>query len=130
MRTVGLRYSLSRVGMIRDTIHTAEPDTLYARGVTLLQQRRYTEAERILSGYKDRNTAVALLSLGRNRQAYDILCTLPRSAVTEYLTAIALARLERRTEAISAFERAAALDERMRYRAGLDPELNDLLKNR
>lgn len=116
--------------MIQDTIHTTEPDTLYARGVELMRERKYAQALYILSDYKDRNTAVTLLSLGHDAQAYDILCTLPRSAITEYLRAIALARMGRRAEALDAYDRSVVLDEKMQYRAGLDPELNDLLKNR
>lgn len=116
--------------MIKDTIHTTEPDTLYARGVLLMQKRKYAQALHILSDYKDCNTAVVLLSLGYDEPAYEILCTLPVSATTQYLKAIALARQGRRGEALEAYDRSVALDERMEYRAALDPELNDILKYR
>ena len=47
---------------------------------------------------------------------------------TLYLRAIALARLERKDEALEVFARACALDPNLEYRAGLDPELNELVK--
>ena len=130
LRSVSFKYDLRRVGMIKDTIHTTEPDTLYARGVELMQERQYAQALYILSDYKDRNTAVVLLSLGHDDPAYEILCSLPETATTEYLKAIALARLGRWDEALDAYDRSVLLDEKMEFRAGLDPELNDLLKHR
>lgn len=130
LRSVTFQYYLRRRGMVKDTIHTTEPDTLYARGLELLEARRYREALPILSSYRDRNTAIALLSLGYDDAALEILATLPDDARVWYLRAIACARLGRRAEALDAFDRACALDERMKYRATLDPELNDLTKNR
>lgn len=127
---MSFKYDLRRVGMVKDTIHTTEPDTLYARGRYLLEERRYAEALVILDGYKDLNTAVALLSLGYDETALAILEGVPEKARTWYLRAIALARLGRRGEALEAYDRSVALEEQMQYRAGLDPELNDLLKNR
>lgn len=73
---------------------------------------------------------MTLLSLGYDDAALKILPTLPPEARTWYLRAIALARLGRRDEALEAYDRSVALDERMQYRSGLDPELNDLLKHR
>lgn len=69
LRAVVVRYDLRRVGMVKDTVHTTVLDSAYMRGVRLLQERRYDEALRVLERYGDRNTVVALLSLGRNGQA-------------------------------------------------------------
>ncbi len=80
LRSVSFRYDLRRVGMIQDTVVTTQPDTLYARGVRLLQDRRYTEALAILSPYEDLNTAVARLSLGYDNAALTILEKLPQEA--------------------------------------------------
>lgn len=44
-------YDLRRVGMIKDTIHTTERDTLYDRGRRLMEDRRYKEALTILTPY-------------------------------------------------------------------------------
>lgn len=129
LRSVSFKYDLRRVGMIKDTIHTTEPDTLYAHGVHLLEKRQYAKALYILSDYKDQNTAIALLSLGYDQAAREILEKLPPKGMVHYLTAIACARLGDRPGAASAFEKACAAEERFRYRASLDPELSELVKN-
>lgn len=130
LRSVDFRYELRRVGMIRDTVLTTEVDTLYLRGRRLLEERRYTDALRVLRPYGDRNTAIALLSLGHDREAYEILCRQPLSAVREYLQAIACARLGQRRKATGHYREAVRLDPDMEYRAGLDPELNELIHKR
>lgn len=127
LRAVELRYYLQRVGMTKDTVHTTEPDTLYLRGRELLRDRKYREALEVLRPYADRNTAIALLSLGDDEQALGVLCALPENDRTLYLRAIALARLGRRQEALETFTRACAIDPNLEYRANLDPELRELV---
>ena len=122
-----LRYYLQRVGMTQDTVHTTEPDTLYLRGRELLRDRKYRAALEVLRPYADRNTAIALLSLGEDERALGVLYALPENDRTLYLQAIALARLGRREEALEAFARACAIDPNLEFRAGLDPELNELV---
>ena len=128
LRAVNFRYSLRRKGMVKDTIHTTELDTAYARGVQLLQKRKYAKALYILNDYNDRNTVVAHLSLDHNERAMELLATMPKDAVTEYLRAIACSRLGRKEEGRRHFLEACRLDERMEYRGNLDPEIADLLK--
>lgn len=127
LRAVELRYDLQRVGMTQDTIHTTEIDTLYLRGRTLLEARKYRAALGVLLPYANRNTAIALLSLGEDRQALDVLLSLPEDDRTLYLRAIALARLGRKEEALEAFARACAIDPNLEFRARLDPELHELI---
>lgn len=128
LRSVDFKYYLRRVGMVRDTVHTTEIDTTYLRGRRLLEERRYTEALRILKSYDDRNTAIALLSLGYDEHAYEILCREPSSAVREYLQAIACARMKRWPAARKHYAEAVRIDPNMEYRADLDPEINRLNK--
>lgn len=128
LRAVTFRYDLRRVGMVKDTIHTTELDTAYMRGRKLLERRKYAQALYILDDYRDRNTAIALLSLGYDAEALCILEKLPVSAVVEYLKAIACSRLGRKVEGREHFLEACRRDERMEYRATLDPEINELLK--
>lgn len=128
LRAVNFRYNLRRVGMVKDTIHTTELDTTYARGVKLLQKRKYAEALYILNDYNDRNTVVAHLSMGHDERALELLDAMLKDAVTEYLKAIACSRLGRKDEGRKHFLEACRLDERMEYRANLDPEITELLK--
>lgn len=127
LRAVELRYYLQRVGMTQDTVHTTEIDTFYLRGRQLLQERKYRSALGILRPYADRNTAIALLSLGEDEQALGVLYALPENDRTLYLRAIALARLGWREEALETFTRACAIDPNLEFRAVLDPELNALI---
>ena len=127
LRAVNFKYDLRRVGMVKDTIHTTVPDTLYARGVKLLNEREYNGALRILRPYEDRNTAVALLSLGLDEQAYEVLCRLKEEATVEYLKAVACARMGRVEEGKAAFSRACELQPGFEYRGNLDPEIHELI---
>ena len=81
LRAVNIRYDLRRKGMVKDTIHTTELDTAYARGVELLQRRKYARALYILNDYNDRNTVVAHLSMGHDERALELLASLPNDAV-------------------------------------------------
>ena len=127
LRSVDFKYDLRRVGMVKDTIHTTVPDTLYARGMKLLDERRYDEALTILAPYHDRNTAIVLLSLGHADRAYEVLSALPESAEACYLKAIACSRLGRREEGRKWLDRACELKETFEYRGRLDPEISNLL---
>ena len=128
LRAVNFRYNLRRKGMVKDTIHTTELDTAYARGVELLRKRKYAKALYILNDYNDRNTVVAHLSLDHNERAMELLAAMPKDAVTEYLRAIACSRLGRKAEGREHFLEACRLDGRMEYRGNLDPEIAELLK--
>lgn len=129
LRCVDFRYNLRRRNMIKDTIHTTEPDTLYARGVQLLRERRYADAVNLLYAYKDRNSLIALLSLGYDRSAYEIAQGLPQGAENDYLHAIAAMRVGLRDEAEKYYNRAAKKEPRLKFRAKLDPELTELVNN-
>jgi len=128
LRAVNFRYNLRRKGMVKDTIHTTELDTVYARGVELLRKRKYAKALYILNDYNDRNTVVAHLSMDHNERALELLAAMPKDAVTEYLRAIACSRLGRKEEGRCHFLEACRLDGRMEYRGNLDPEIAELLK--
>ena len=128
LRAVTFRYNLRRVGMVKDTIHTREVDTTYMRGLELLQSRKYPQALYILNDYNDRNTVIAHLSMGHDQQALELLNRQEKSAITEYLKAIACSRLGRKQEGREHFLKACDIDEKMQYRGNLDPEITELLK--
>lgn len=130
LRAVNFKYDLRRVGMVKDTIHTTIPDTLYARGVKLLKERRYNESLAVLGGFNDRNTAVCLLSLGYDLRAYNVLKELPKHSMHEYLMAVSCARLKRKEEALEHFDKACELNPSLEFRGGLDPEISTLINER
>lgn len=128
LRAVRVRLSLRRAGMVQDTIHTTEPDTLYVRGRRLLEERRYAEALEVLDPYKDRNTALTLLSLGQDKEALVILQRLTLSDGVCYLKALAHARLNEMEQARKSFELACAFDPTLQHRVRLDPEMSNFIE--
>jgi hypothetical protein len=130
LRAVNFKYDLRRVGMVKDTIHTTVPDTLYARGVALLKGRRYDDALNVLGGFRDRNAAICMMSLGLDERAYNTLKRLPEHSTHCYLLAIVCARLGREDEALSHFDRAVELNPVLQFRGRLDPEISNLITSR
>ncbi len=127
LRTVSFDFHLHRRGMVKDTVHTTELDTLYARGVERLRELDYPEAVRILRPYRDYNTALAFASAGYDHSALDVLEFLPSaSARVCYLKALVLSRLGRWGEARREFAAALEMEPSLRYRANLDPEMEHL----
>ncbi len=116
--------------MIKDTIHTTEPDTLYARSMELMKKRKYADALQILHDYNDYNTAICLMSLGYDQTAYNILLNEPETATanSEYLLAILASRLGKTQEAVTRYLHSVELDPMKRWRGTLDPEINKLIK--
>lgn len=127
LRAVNFTYSLRRVGMIKDTIETTEIDTIYARGCELLKNRQYKQASTILYSYRDQNSAVALLSLGNNRTAREILFELPQTDIVLYLRAIVCTRLGEKRLARECYAKAVEINENLAFRARLDPEIASLM---
>jgi hypothetical protein len=128
LRTVEFQFNLHRSGMTKDTIHTTEPDTLYEHGRELLKARKYKEALTILIEYGDYNTAIAYMSMGYDKPAYDILLKEQESANQEYLLAILSSRLGDEEQAVRRYLHSCEMDASKVYRGALDPEINKLIK--
>lgn len=128
LRAVDFTFHVHRKGMVKDTIHTTEPDTVYAKGMELMIQRKYADALQILHEYNDYNTAICLMSLGYDIAAYSILTEVIETANGEYLLAILASRLGKPQEAVSRYLRSVELDPTKRWRGTLDPEINKLVK--
>lgn len=128
VRAVDFRFTLSRRGMQQDTVYTTEPDTTYARGVEYLEKRKYTQALEILRTYEDMNTGIAYMSLGYDKAALRIFGNLPQTADCKYMQAILQARLRHEEQAVQLLLSAVDMDEKMKFRANLDPELSVLVK--
>lgn len=128
LRAVDFTFHVHRKGMIKDTIHTTEPDTVYARSIELMKKRKYADALQILHDYNDYNTAICLMSLGYDQAAYNVLVSESETANSEYLLAILASRLGKTQEAITRYLHSVELDPAKRWRGTLDPEINKLIK--
>lgn len=127
LRSVTFKYDLRRVGMIKDTIHTLELDAEYMLGIELLKSRDYTGAHELLFPSRSQNSAVALLSLGYNRTAYEVLNELPNTAHILYLKAIVCSRLGLDDEGRENFFSACKEDPSLEFRGRLDPEITAII---
>ena len=128
LRRVKLDLKLHRKGMIKDTVHTTELDTVYMRGVEALKERDYRTAVTLLRPYGCYNSAVAYICMGYDNSALEILERLPRSAKRDYMLAVAYARLGKEELAVGYLMNSVEQDESMRHRGNLDPEISLLIK--
>ena len=131
LRAVDFRYNLRRVDMVKDTVVLTVLDTTYMRGVQQLRDRDYVGALRTLNDYKSQNLAIVLLSLGYDEAALEILKQLPakeKNAKTDYLSAIALSRINRPQEGLECYLKAIQTDPVLKFRGNLEPEIQILYK--
>lgn len=129
LRTVRFDFHLHRRGMVKDTVHTTELDTAYMRGVQCLKNLDYPAAVALLRPYRDYNAALAFASAGYDHSAWDILAELPDSSARLcYIKALVLSRLGMKGDARKMLLKAIDLEPSMRYRANLDPEMDELIK--
>ncbi len=128
LRTVQFDFFLHRRGMIKDTIHTTEVDTLYMSGVKALEERDFQKAVTILRPYGDLNSAVAYICMDYNNSALHILENLPKSAFRDYMLAVVYSRLGNEQMAVEHFIHSVAQDPFMKHRGNLDPEISSLVK--
>ena len=129
LRCVSFDFHLHRTGMVKDTIHTSELDTLYMSGVAALKNLDYQKSMSLLGPYGDYNAALAYLSGDRNYSALEVLKHLDRADPKVcYLMAIVLSRLGHQEEALKYYRVSKTKDSSFNHRANLDPELSGLLK--
>lgn len=128
LRRVEFDFFLHRKGMIKDTIQTTEPDTLYRNGLRALEDMDYDTAVKLLEPYKDFNTAIALMGVDRNYAAKEILLTEPETADVDYLFAILWSRMGDEQKAVQYYLKACREDPSFVHRGNLDPEISALIK--
>ena len=128
LRSVRFDFFLHRAGMVKDTVHTTELDTVYMAGVEALKSLDYKTAVSILRPYDDYNSALAFMSADYNHSALDVLGRLDdTNPKVCYLKAMVLSRLGQADEAMKYFKLALAYDPYLEHRANLDPEMYDLV---
>lgn len=131
LRSVRFDFHLHRTGMIKDTVHTTELDTVYMSGIDALKSLDYKKAVSVLRPYDDYNAALAFMSADYNHSALDVLGRLDDTDPKVcYLKAMVLSRLGLHDEALKYFDLCLAYDPYMRHRANLDPEMHMLVKKR
>lgn len=131
LRSVSFEFYLHRIGMVKDTVHTLELDSLYSEGVAALKNLDYKKAVTCLRPYRDYNSALAFMSADYNHSALEVLVGLDDTDPKVcYLKAVVMARLGQMSEALKYFELGVAYDPSLEFRANLDPELFDVLSLR
>ena len=128
LRIVRFNFYLHRKGMIKDTVHTTVPDTVYASGIAAIKDRDYKTAIKLLRPYKDYNTAVAYCSAGYNASAREILESLKKSDKVLYMLAVIYSRTGKKQEAIQSYIDACRINPSFISRGNLDPEISSLVK--
>ncbi len=128
LRVVRFDFHLHRRGMVKDTIHTTEVDSVYMQGLEAIRNRDYELALSRLAPYRDFNTAVAFAALDRNHSALAILDDLEANPKVNYMKAVLNSRLGDYRGAVKCYLAACSADRSMVFRGSLDPEIATLVK--
>ncbi len=128
LRSVRFNFALHRKGMVKDTVHTTELDTVYMKGVQAIRDHDYQAAIAWLAPYQDYNTAVAYVALDRNLSAFEILKDMPRTAQVNYMLALIYARQGDDQNAVQHYINSCQQDRSFISRGNLDPEIAALIK--
>lgn len=123
-----IEFNMTRPGMTDKVEVRVDERPDYARGIKLLQDRKYWEALEILSNYPDYNTALCLVCMGYNAKALELLNQLTQTGNTEYLHAVLSVRANDEEAAINHLMKSCELDPTKAYRAQLDPEIASLVR--
>ena len=128
LRRIMFRFYMHR--RIYDTIRSkVELDEAYIQGLRALQNRNFKAAVKLLRPYSDLNSAIAYLCLDYNASALEVLRSLEKTPVVKYLTALTFRRLGNRQRAEEYFRSALADNPRLRFRASLDPEMEQFAES-
>ena len=131
LRSVSFDFYLHRKGMVKDTIHTTELDSVYMSGVEALKMLDYKTAVSLLRPYDDYNAALAFMSADYNHSALDVLGRLDdKDPKVCYLKAMVLSRLGVEEEAMKYYELSIEYDPYLEHRANLDPEMYKMVQKR
>ena len=128
LRTVRFTFALHRKGMVKDTVHTTELDTVYMKGVQAIRDHDYQAALAFLSPYHDFNTAVAYVAMDRNASAMEILKELQETAPVNYMLSLLFARQGDDQQAVQHYLNACRQDRSFIARGNLDPEISTLIR--
>ncbi len=128
LRTTRFDFHLHRKGMVKDTVHTTEIDSVYMKGVQALKGGDYQAAIAYLKPYKDYNTAIAYVCLDYNANAMSILRELDPTPQVDYMLALLYSRQDDDQKAVEHYIRACRNEPSYIHRGNLDPEIAALIK--
>ena len=123
LRTVKFDFYLHRKGMVKDTVHTTELDSVYMAGVQALRDREFEKALSCLKDYRDYNTAIAFVSMDYNASAMAVLQEIERTPQVDYMMALIYARKGDDSQAVSHYLKACDKEPSFVFRGNLDPEI-------
>lgn len=130
LRSVSFDFHLHRKGMVKDTTHTSEVDSVYMAGMEAIRNIDYKKAVALLRPYRDYNSALAFMLADYNHSALDVLRDLdgenPRVC---YLLALVLSRLRQDEEALKYLKLSVALEPSIKFRVNLDPEMSKFIND-
>ena len=127
LRTVRFDFCMHRAGMVKDTVHTTVPDTVYMQGIRALKEHDYQSAVTLLRPYNDYNTAVAYCAMGYNASAMQVLEDLEPGDKEEYVMALLCSRNGEDATAVQHYLNACTLNPSFVHRGNLDPEISRLI---
>ena len=127
LRTVRFDFYLHRKGMVKDTVHTTELDTVYMNGLRALKDLDYKGAATRLRPYRDFNTAVAYCALDYNASALEILEDLDKTDKVLYMLALIHSRRNEDAKAVMFYRQACEKNPSLVSRGNLDPEISTLV---
>lgn len=119
-----MTYYVSSLSDLTDTTKALRHGNTYARGIKALTEGDYTRALEYLRPHEDTNTAIALLSMGYDTTAADILERMESGPLRDYLLAIAYSRTGEKAKSLERLNSAIEAEPAFRHRANLDPELS------
>lgn len=128
LRSVDFTFNMHRKGMVKDTVHTTELDTVYMNAVQAIRDHDYEVACEALAPYQDYNTAVAYVALDRNQSALRILEPMERTPQVNYMLALIYSRMGDEQKAVQCYLHACQQDGSYVFRGNLDPEIARLIK--
>lgn len=128
LRTVQFQFILHRKGMVKDTLHTTEIDSVYMQGVQAIRDRDYELAANLLGPYNDYNAAIAYCALDRNHSALQILEKCEKTDQVNYMLAVIYSRFGDDEKAVKSYLTACKQNPMYVHRGNLDPEISVLIK--
>lgn len=121
-------FYIHRRGFNEDLVEQL-PIEGYDEGLTLIAERKYAEALKILEPYEDYNTALCYACLEEYDKAYQLLSELPSTVKTEFLMANISFSMGNEAKTVQHLAKALRLDPNLKDKVELDHGLEKLIEH-